>query len=988
MTRVWLVLIALLGAIASPQAEGTFPGEGVPEVTLPTTAALVAATINANTQFLHVMSVAGGARCPTVYAKGTTSATGLFGEVQNVASGIWWEPQYQPSPIRACQFGTVPDGTLNGTTNAVTGTDNTAIIQAALNYAMVNKLAAVCLDDGLYKTTDTLHMGWGESFYTVNLTNCNGSNSFNFSAATAGPTLLPTAIDRCAVAIQGARDSGLKGVTLVGQNQSYVFFGGFPWNTTTPWPTTASGWIAPALRATGTTPGGIQRYAPYGGICADPYAGQPPSSLGANPNYPFVTNYPAFTQLSTTVASISSASPAVVTWGGGQPGWLSTNCLTLAFSGNCPIIFTAGSLPAGFSLNTLYYISNVINPAAGTFNISATPGGGSLNNAGAAATNLTASRQYGMAFSSNISLDDMDIEGFPVGVISGSPTTNSQNDFFKIRRAIISFCGYCVAINNDQSRNVAIRDISTGFAHTFLTNNQFGQRNGQLGGPLSNISGGNSYQLFQLSMATGAPVSIDNCYAEGIVRFGTFGGGSEVNNVFINGCNIQTFPSSAGGLVVPVSMIEVTGGTVGFTLNSASWVGANRIDQLFFGPAVVIMNGGTFNSGPGAGTGMITALNNIGLQLAFNYTGGYFVSGTTVTYPLNGQILRWLNPTAANSMTSTTSFGNQLIGPSPDFNSFTPRAPYTQSTRGYFDTLQGQWTEFIAAPMQGTVTFTPFSPVFSAAPNCDLLSFNYPSGNQARTNQSSNIAVGDILFWKADGTFLVATSIAALSGGNYPMTARQMNNMNVNAQGQCTTNNIALGGGTLTGDMTIIHVAGNSPLDQTPVGAQTPRNIGIAASPFFADVAAGSTTLNDVAISPNVDASNLTSYFSNGDVKWSLPFTLDPNYNSPWTVGSAMTTVTNGAPGNPGTVVVSGLPYMSGRFPLSPLPVAGRGVPVDQSPFRYSAAGNPLPTCNGNTNGTRLLVSDAAAPTYHGNYTSGGALQARVLCVSPNWVTE
>lgn len=53
----------------------------------------------------------------------------------------------------------------------------------------------------------------------------------------------------------------------------------------------------------------------------------------------------------------------------------------------------------------------------------------------------------------------------------------------------------------------------------------------------------------------------------------------------------------------------------------------------------------------------------------------------------------------------------------------------------------------------------------------------------------------------------------------------------------------------------------------------------------------------------------------------------------------------------------------------------------------YSAAGVALPTCDTNATGRRLMVSDANGPTFLGNYASGGAVVAPVLCNGTNWVT-
>lgn len=54
----------------------------------------------------------------------------------------------------------------------------------------------------------------------------------------------------------------------------------------------------------------------------------------------------------------------------------------------------------------------------------------------------------------------------------------------------------------------------------------------------------------------------------------------------------------------------------------------------------------------------------------------------------------------------------------------------------------------------------------------------------------------------------------------------------------------------------------------------------------------------------------------------------------------------------------------------------------------YSAAGTPLPTCNGGAEGTRAAVSDALAPTFLTAYTSGGTVHASVYCDGTSWKTD
>lgn len=54
----------------------------------------------------------------------------------------------------------------------------------------------------------------------------------------------------------------------------------------------------------------------------------------------------------------------------------------------------------------------------------------------------------------------------------------------------------------------------------------------------------------------------------------------------------------------------------------------------------------------------------------------------------------------------------------------------------------------------------------------------------------------------------------------------------------------------------------------------------------------------------------------------------------------------------------------------------------------YSAAGTVIPTCNTAAKGTMTSVLDATTPSWHGTYTSGGAVFSKVSCNGTNWITD
>lgn len=62
-------------------------------------------------------------------------------------------------------------------------------------------------------------------------------------------------------------------------------------------------------------------------------------------------------------------------------------------------------------------------------------------------------------------------------------------------------------------------------------------------------------------------------------------------------------------------------------------------------------------------------------------------------------------------------------------------------------------------------------------------------------------------------------------------------------------------------------------------------------------------------------------------------------------------------------------------------------IAKNQAGILYSAAGTALPSCVAGLKGTEATVSDATAPLYGVNYTSGGTVTVKVLCDGTNWKT-
>lgn len=186
------------------------------------------------------------------------------------------------------------------------GTDNFPAIQGALDYAMQSGYQTVCLNDGSYLTSDTLQLGYGEKFRTINLVYCGGGRPAYSNGSPGnleGATIIPENTDRCAVNIQGGRNSGIKGIAFYGQNGTHV---GAVVNAApgTPYPDYAAGWLDPAL--TETASGGLNVNSPYAAICQDAYSGSEPSDP-----YPTV-NYPSWTGIDGQYSGLALSSNTLI----------------------------------------------------------------------------------------------------------------------------------------------------------------------------------------------------------------------------------------------------------------------------------------------------------------------------------------------------------------------------------------------------------------------------------------------------------------------------------------------------------------------------------------------------------------------------------------------------------------------------------------------------------------------------------------------------
>lgn len=228
----------------------------------------------------------GGAR----YIRKTAS---LLLDGTDAAGGQWsLDPNQR---INAHMFGAVGDATYSFPAGTITGTDDTIAIQDMIDWALQSSVQDVYLLDKIYKTSDTLHAGWGNAFYCIRI---SGSGTYSYAGQTAGTSIACTATDRPVLNFSGGRSSGVIGITFLGQNANHIYN-----NRVVPldYSSSASDWVDSGLVPSGSNPGGIQQHAPYVAVSVDAWGGVQPTD-----HYNTVT-FPSWTGLSTQyVKNLSS----------------------------------------------------------------------------------------------------------------------------------------------------------------------------------------------------------------------------------------------------------------------------------------------------------------------------------------------------------------------------------------------------------------------------------------------------------------------------------------------------------------------------------------------------------------------------------------------------------------------------------------------------------------------------------------------------------
>lgn len=403
---------------------------------------------------------------------------------------IWWKVAANGSIWRIAetiptsdQFGTFGDATRALGSQAVGGTDVTAIINELTYYAETEGVGEAILSRGGHRTSDTIHVGTGiNGFCSVRL---RGEVTRPWGTRHDSQTRFPSAEikaeknDRPAVNIASARSSGLFNVAVEGPLYAFITVNQLGRSDNAPTlinDVQRSAW----LPATGAHSNG--QFNPGVGVAVDAFAGEKPGK-------PWAQNM--------TVKGIGS-----IRSNGGNYYRAAAVAGPTAGAGAGPTGTGAGIVDGGVTWDYLGTVAGMANPA---YPDVAYP---------------RPAAPYNKPFSSQVAIEGCPVSGFSAGFAIQPCDEDGNGDFVRLNYCSSNECIIGISICNGQARNDEIRNHNYAHVHTFIANNQHGLKRGKLGGPIDNASGGQSLQVFDLNMGFAGAVRFTNHYGEGIWRWG------------------------------------------------------------------------------------------------------------------------------------------------------------------------------------------------------------------------------------------------------------------------------------------------------------------------------------------------------------------------------------------------------------------------------------------------------------------------------------
>lgn len=497
---------------------------------------------------------------------------------------------------------------------------------------------------------------------------------------------------------------------------------------------------------------------------------------------------------------------------------------------------------------------------------------------------------FGKNMSSGMVIENCHIQGFAVAIIVQPSDTDSNGDFLLVHNCHIDYCTYGIAVCNSQSRNVSVRDLKYALVHTLLTNGYFGRQVGKFGGVLDNISGGYSYQTFDiLSGSYWGNTAITNLYFEMQARIGKFANASSFNAP-ISFRNCEFAFDEANSHTSTDGLIE-TDYFGSFEFDGCTFTGHKRMANIFSGsgnPSAIIKNcnfQGVSEWWP-SGSGFSATLGR-----AISYSPGGVLPGSAT---IANNRLEMIGASRGISYDpGTTTFRERRYGPVIDHVQnrgichIGARETVDSQGRSY---RISERREPVLLPLSNASIFT-----VGVAVTGDTVTFRYSKDYHETNATAYAMEPGDLLLFITSGTICAITAVAVNADTHYDVTAKIMSNYTHD------------GAGNITATADLDSDTGNLQLYHT--GQYVGRTI------YYGDFASGSASVTNVARGDGYGG-DVSTFLAVGDFL-ALPVYNDSYYTVPYPKRTKISAITDNAGG--GTVTLDRNATATKRFPILPV---------------------------------------------------------------------
>jgi hypothetical protein len=496
---------------------------------------------------------------------------------------------------------------------------------------------------------------------------------------------------------------------------------------------------------------------------------------------------------------------------------------------------------------------------------------------------------YDRRLSSEILLHDIRVEGFAAGLVLGA-NSPLQGDFLSLHRAQFGYCGLAISINNHQARNSRIQEVTYIACHTFLDTGSFGEGTGQLGGAITDISGGQSYQFLNVPAAGhSGNVSFTNVYWEGQVRIGQWGKSMAFPHaIAFHDCTFNFGDYSGRGRshgISPRALLEC-GSQASVAFRRCTFVGIEQIQTLVWGDSTHVtvescLIAGAQSLQHGAGPAALQAAG---------YCGGVLINPKS-TFPE-----RNLSYEGASILRSAGA-ASRKAGSCAHVPAGGSRTPYHPGLTHFFDSSTGRRWDIRQVRASRTLLSPTGMMNALTQPEPGLLRFVYPLALQDGP-QANDFALdaGDLLVHFGAGTIYRVDSIQSESAG-VQVLCTQMNNYNAAASS------------VITPFVDIARASGPFRLIKT--GIMLPAKV------FFGDFQAGSPRVANVSAGGRRGA-DIADFLVPGDMLHASA-AADAFHQDPVPPNCRIAAI---APGDPASITLTQPALLSGRYPLYPVAIA------------------------------------------------------------------